>query len=255
MPPIKRHLRFFGPQGHHLAARYERPVSEPIAHVLFAHCFSCTKDLKSVNWISHTLTERGYAVLRFDFTGVGESEGDFGDTNFSTNLDDLVAAADMLREHYAAPRLLIGHSLGGTACLAAAKRIPESRAVVTIAAPSSTGHLSDALARHSPEIEAKGEARVGVMGRVVRITRQLLDNLREHNISGDIASLERALLVLHAPEDQVVGIDHAERIFTQARQPKSFVSLHQGDHLMVRDESLARYAAEIIAAWAARFID
>jgi uncharacterized OsmC-like protein/alpha/beta superfamily hydrolase len=247
-------VRFPGGSGFELAARVELPVGQPRAYALFAHCFTCSKDLKAARWISLALAERGIAVLRFDFTGIGESEGDFVDTNFSSNVDDLVAAADFLRERYGPPRILIGHSLGGAAVLSAAGRIPDSVAVATIAAPSDTNHLGERLLRMAPELDDRGEAEVHLGGRQFRVRRDLVDDLRERSLGPAIANLDRALLVMHSPSDEAVGIENAWRIFETAKHPKSFVSLDDADHLLLRRESDARYAGEVLAAWAERYL-
>jgi putative redox protein len=248
-----RHVQFTAPTGHRLAGRLEMPADEPTAFALFAHCFTCTKDLKSANWISRVLAERNIATLRFDFTGIGASEGVFAETNFSTNLDDLVAAADWLREEYVAPQLLMGHSLGGAASIAAAGRVPEARAVATIAAPSDTAHLREVLLSKAPEIEDRGEAKVDVMGRIVTIKRQMLDDFRTHDLTDAIRGLGRPLLLFHAPEDDVVNFEHARRIFELAEQPKNFIALDGADHLLIKREADARYVAEVLAAWAGRY--
>ncbi len=251
----QQRIRFPGALGGQLAARLERPPHKPIAYVLFAHCFSCSKDLRAAGWISRVLVERGLAVLRFDFTGLGESEGDFADTNFTSNLDDLVAAADYLRGNHEAPRILIGHSLGGAAVLAGAGRIPESVAVATIAAPSDTTHLADTILHMAPDLSEQGEVEVRLGGRPFRIKTQLVDDLRHQNLTVAIQNLRRALLVLHSPVDEIVGIDHAHRIFEAARHPKSFVSLDGADHLLLRREPDARYVAEVLVAWAGRYLE
>jgi len=248
-------VRFRGGSGFELAARVELPVGRPRAHALFAHCFTCSKDLKAARWISLALAERGIAVMRFDFTGIGESEGDFVDTDFSSNIDDLVAAADFLRERYGPPRILIGHSLGGAAVLSAASRIPDAVAVATIAAPSDTTHLSDRLLRMAPELDERGEAEVHLGGRRFRVRRELVEDLRERSLGRAIGELDRALLVMHSPADEAVEIDNAWRIFEAAKQPKSFVSLDGADHLLLRREQDARYAADVLAAWAERYLD
>jgi putative redox protein len=222
---------------------------------LFAHCFTCSKDLKAARWISLALAERGIAVMRFDFTGIGESEGDFENTDFSSNIEDLVAAADFLRDHYGPPRILIGHSLGGAAVLAAAARIPDAVAVATIAAPSDTTHLSERLIRMAPELDERGEAEVHLGGRRFRVKRELVEDLRERSLARAIGELGRALLVMHSPADEAVEIDHAWRILEAARQPKSFVSLDDADHLLLRSERDAHYAADVLAAWAERYLD
>ncbi|MFL6194111.1 MAG: alpha/beta fold hydrolase [Thermoanaerobaculia bacterium] len=248
------HLRFPGARGQSLAARLDLPDSAPSAYALFAHCFTCSKDLKAAGRISRALVERGIAVLRFDFTGIGESEGDFAGTDFSSNLDDLVAAADFLRRERQAPRLLVGHSLGGCAVLAAAGRIPEAKAVATLGAPSDTEHLREALVRISPELEARGEAEVQLAGRSFRVRRELLDDLSEGHLQGVLENLHKALMIFHSPVDNVVGIDHARRLFEMAKHPKSFISLDGANHLLT-DEEDARYAGDLLAVWAGRYVE
>jgi alpha-beta hydrolase superfamily lysophospholipase len=254
MLPQHRRENFPGAFGQSIAARLDLPSDAPRAFALFAHCFSCGTDLKAANWTSRELVDRRIAVLRFDFTGIGESEGEFADTNFSTNVADLLAAAEHLRQHYQAPQILIGHSLGGTAVLAAAPRIPESAAVVTIAAPSDTRHLRDVLIRGAPEIVTQGEAVVDVMGHRVRIKKQMLDDLAALNAQGLAADLNRALLIFHSPQDEVVDISHARRLFDAASHPKSFIALDGADHLLIARESDARFVAEMLAAWAPRYL-
>jgi len=251
----REHLRFPGARGGTLAGRLESPVPEPTAYALFVHCFTCSKDLKAAGWISRALVDRGIAVFRFDFTGIGESEGDFTATDFSSNLDDLVAAADFLRERYQAPGLLVGHSLGGTAVLAAAERIPEARAVSTIGALSDTGHLRETLIHLSPELESRGEAEVDLGGgHPFRIRKELLDDLAEDHLQGVLHRLHRPLLLFHSPVDNVVGIEHAHRLFEAAKHPKSYMSLGMADHLLSRERD-ARYVGEILAAWAGRWLE
>jgi putative redox protein len=252
----RKRVKFPGAFGDTLVGRLELPDppgSEPAAYALFAHCFTCSKDLKAAGWISRALVERGIAVFRFDFTGLGESEGDFADTDFSSNLDDLEAAADHLRRERRAPQILIGHSLGGAAVLAAAERIPEARAVATIAAPSDTDHLRETLIRLAPELAERDEAEVTLAGRKFRIKRQLLQDLAEGSLRRAIAELGRALLVFHSPVDEIVGIDHARRIYEAAKHPKSFISLDDADHLLA-DERDARYVGQVLAAWAQRYV-
>lgn len=251
----REQLRFPGAHGGTLAARLESPVTDPTAYCLFAHCFTCSKDLKAAGWISRALVDRGIAVFRFDFTGIGESEGEFSETDFSSNLDDLVAAADFLRSHYQAPALLLGHSLGGTAVLAAAERIPEVRAVSTIGAPSDTEHLRDILVRISPELEARGEAEIDLGGaHRFRIRKQLLEDLAEDHLKGVLHKLHRPLLLFHSPVDNTVGIEHAHRLFEAAKHPKSYISLGMADHLLSRERD-ARYVGEVLAAWAGRWLE
>ena len=250
----RERIHFPGSQGTDLVALLETPATPPTAYALFAHCFTCSKDLKAAGWISRTLVERGIAVFRFDFTGLGESEGDFADTNFTSNLEDLVAAGEWLREHHEAPKILVGHSLGGAAVLAAAGQFPEAMAVATIGAPSDTQHLGDMLLSKAPEIEEKGSAEVNLAGRSFEIRKQLLDDLAEQTMQECIHGLGKPLLVFHSPIDQTVGIDHARRIYEAARHPKSFVSLDDADHLLTRQRD-ARYAGEVLAAWAGRYVE
>jgi len=223
------------------------------AYALFAHCFTCSKNLKAVMSISRALTRREIAVFRFDFSGLGDSEGEFSETNLSSNIDDLDDAADFMREEIQAPSILIGHSLGGTAVLMAAERIPECRAVCTIAAPFDPAHVTAMFSNQREKIELAGEAQVKLAGRSFQIRQQLLDDLETSHASQHIARLKRPLLVLHSPLDQTVGIDHAARIFTAAKHPKSFVSLDGADHL-ISDPEDAAYIGEIISAWAGRYI-
>ena len=248
-------LRFTNAQGQHLGARLDLPIDgKPRAYALFAHCFTCTKNLKAVGHISNALTSEGFAVLRFDFTGLGESEGDFADTNFSTNVDDLVSAADFLRDEHTAPALLIGHSLGGAAVLHAAHRIAECRAVATIGAPAEPGHVKRLLQCSLEEIEQTGEARVLLEGRPFVIKKQFLDDLDKTNMEHILRTLRRALIVFHSPIDATVGIDNAGKIFTAAKHPKSFVSLDKADHLLSKQRD-ARYLGTVLAAWAASQIE
>lgn len=244
---------FDAADGQKLAALIELPAATPRAYALFAHCFTCSKDIFAATRIASGLAERGIAVLRFDFTGLGASEGEFANTNFSSNLADLVAAADYMRAHLAAPKLLIGHSLGGAAVLAGAARIPEAVAIATIAAPADPAHLKHLLGPKVAEIESLGEAEVTIAGRPFRIKRQFLDDIAQHRLADAIAHLGKALVVFHAPLDEVVSIDNAAQIFLAAKHPKSFISLDQADHLLRRRED-AEYVAEVLAAWASRYI-
>ncbi len=241
-------------QGQTLAALLEQPDGEPAAYALFAHCFTCSKDNLAAKRIAETLSARGIAVLRFDFTGLGASEGEFANTHFSSNVADLVAAADHLRRTKRAPTLLIGHSLGGAAVLAAASQIPEAKAVATIAAPSDPNHVTHLFKDKIEEIRANGEGEVVLNGRPFRIRREFLDDVAEQNLLARVTGLHRALLVLHSPTDNLVGIDNATRIFLAARHPKSFVTLADADHLLTRRRD-AIYAAHVIGAWAERYID
>jgi uncharacterized OsmC-like protein/alpha-beta hydrolase superfamily lysophospholipase len=241
-------------QGQTLAALLDRPEGPIQAVALFAHCFTCGKDNKAARFIAEGLKLRGIAVLRFDFTGLGASEGEFANTTFSSNVDDLVAAADHLRKNVGPPAILIGHSLGGAAVLAAAHRVPDARAVVTIAAPFDPAHVKGLLGDHVEEIREKGEVEVTLVGRPFRIRRELLDDVAEQNLTHRIANLHKALLVFHSPTDDTVGIDNAIKIFLAAKHPKSFISLSGADHLL-RLPRDARYVAHVIAAWAERYLE
>jgi putative redox protein len=245
--------RFPGSQGAQLAARLDSPAGKPAAYALFAHCFTCSKDTLAASRISAALTAHGFAVLRFDFTGLGGSEGEFANTNFSSNVADLVAAAAWLRQQHEAPKLLIGHSLGGAAVLAAARDIPEAVAIATIGAPADPAHIKDLLTAALPEIEAAGEAEVDLAGRKFRIKRQFLDDIGSRNNRDAIADLRKALLIFHSPRDTTVNIDNAAQIFMAAKHPKSFVSLDDADHLLTRREDAA-YVASVLSAWASRYI-
>lgn len=241
-------------QGHTLTALLQQsPGAEPTSYALFAHCFTCSKDSRAARWISDALAACGIAVLRFDFTGLGSSEGEFANTDFSSNIDDLVAAADHLRTTRQAPALLIGHSLGGAAVLAAAARIPESRAVATIGAPSDPSHVTNLFADQITAIREHGEGAVSIGGREFCIRRDFLDDVAEHRLLEQVAGMRKALMILHSPIDQVVSIDNASAIFTAARHPKSFISLDGADHLLAR-RSDARYAGDLIAQWCQRYL-
>jgi putative redox protein len=246
-------VTFEGSQGFPLAARLEMPTGAPSAFALFAHCFTCGKDSSAAVRISRALAARGIAVLRFDFTGLGGSGGDFGNANFSSNVNDLVAAAAYLRQNHQAPALLVGHSLGGAAVLSAAGRIPEVTAVATVAAPADATHVEHNFMEAVPEIERTGAVGVTLGGRHFTIRRQFLEDLRHQEVAGEIARLGRALLVMHAPLDAQVGIENAQRIFVAARHPKSFVSLDDADHLLTKTRD-AEYAAAVIAEWAGRYL-
>ena len=247
-------ITFEGAFGDTLAAALERPSGPPRAYALFAHCFSCSKDIHAARRITQALARAGFAVLRFDFTGLGQSDGDFANTNFSSNVEDLVRAADHMRENYGAPQLLIGHSLGGAAVLTAAERIPEAKAVATIGAPSSAENVKKQFAAEIDAIERDGEAEVSLAGRPFKIKKQFLDDIAGHNVEAAVAGLKRALMVFHSPLDATVSIDHATRIYSAAKHPKTFVSLDNADHLLTRSED-SHFVASMLAAWAARYID
>ena len=246
-------VTFAGSQGDTLAARLDVPAGAVRATAIFAHCFTCSKDILAARRIAGELAMRGIAVLRFDFTGLGASEGEFANTNFSSNCADLIRAADWLRDNVEAPSILIGHSLGGAAVLAVAGDIAEVKAVATIGAPADAAHVADNFHADLQAIERDGEAEVTLAGRKFRIQKQFLDDIGGQNLASRIAAMKKALMVLHSPLDDTVGIDNASAIFRAARHPKSFVSLDKADHLLTRAED-ASYAAEIIAAWSSRFI-
>ncbi|RDI19760.1 alpha/beta hydrolase family protein [Lentzea flaviverrucosa] len=244
---------FAGNDGQVLAGRLELPAGDVVATAVFAHCFTCGKDSVAASRISRRLAERGVAVLRFDFTGLGQSDGDFANTTFTSNVDDLVCAAGHLRDTIGAPSVLIGHSLGGAAVLAAAHQIPEVKAVVTIGAPFDTSHVEHLLGSSKEQIETHGVAEVQLAGRPFRISNGFLLDINRQNQTACIAGLDRALLVMHSPQDDTVGVDNARLVFDSARHPKSFVSLDGADHLLT-DRADAAYVAEVLAAWAGRYL-
>jgi len=251
----KRRLKveFPGTDNLKIAALLELPDEKPSAFVVFAHCFTCGKDVVAASRIARALVSRGYAVMRFDFTGLGSSDGDFANSNFSSNVQDLVYAADYLREHYQAPAILVGHSLGGAAVLAGAAQIPESVGVVTIGAPSDPHHVSKQFSCDIATIEKVGKAEVKLAGRSFIIKKQFLDDLDRHHQSDNISQLKKALLVFHSPVDTTVAISEAEKIYRNAKHPKSFVSLDKADHLLTNADD-AKYVAETIATWASRYL-
>ncbi|XBQ16266.1 MAG: alpha/beta fold hydrolase [Oceanicaulis sp.] len=245
-------VEFEGAQGDTLAARLERPKGPPLGWALFAHCFSCSKDVHAAQRISRRLTEHGFAVMRFDFTGLGQSEGDFANTNFSSNVQDLVKAAEFLGREFTAPSLLVGHSLGGAAVIAAAPQIASVKAVATLAAPADADHVRKQFVSHIDEIEETGEAEVRLAGRPFRIKKQFLDDIEGRSLDDIVHKLHAALLICHSPVDETVGIGNATRLFVDAMHPKSFLSLDKADHLLSRAED-AEHAADVIGAWALRY--
>ena len=248
-------LKFENSDGHMLSARLDLPVAGiPAAYALFAHCFTCSKNIKAIAHISRALNRAGIAVLRFDFTGLGESEGEFADTNFSSNVDDLIGAADFLKSNYEAPKILIGHSFGGAAVLQAAARISSSTAVVTIAAPADPRHVTHTLGSAAPIIQSRGEAEVSLAGRTFNLKKQFLDDLQLVNMKAVLKKLNKALLVLHSPIDETVGVENAAQIFQAARHPKSFISLDKADHLL-SNQADSLYAGAVIAAWAGKYVN
>ncbi|GAB4539696.1 MAG: bifunctional alpha/beta hydrolase/OsmC family protein [Parvularculaceae bacterium] len=247
-------VSFPGSAGNLLAAALEAPPGRPRAYALFAHCFSCSKDVRAARFVSEALRREGFAVLRFDFTGLGQSEGDFSNTNFSSNVGDLTAAAKFLEESYEAPELLVGHSLGGAAAIVAASAMPSVKAVAAIAAPAEAGHVLSHFHLREDEIRNSEGAVVTLGGREFRITKQFLDDISKQNVEAAAAALKRPLLLLHSPRDEVVGIENAGRLFAAAKHPKSFISLEGADHLL-NGKADALYAGRAIAAWAARYLE
>ncbi len=245
---------FENQDGETLAGLLELPDAEVKAYALFAHCFTCSKDIAAASRITRGLASKGVAVLRFDFTGLGNSDGDFANTNFSSNLQDLIQAANWLEANYAAPSMIIGHSLGGAAVLAAAHSIPTLKAVVTIAAPATGLHIEHLFSHTKDEILDKEQANVDLAGRQFTIKKQFLDDINRYNDVEHIAKLGKALLVFHSPVDETVSIDEAAKIYTAAKHPKSFISLDKADHLLSRRED-SDYVSSVIASWAARYLD
>lgn len=252
---MRKRIQFRTEKGTHLAGILHLPdAGAPHTFALFAHCFTCTKNVKAAVIIADSLSQQGIAVLRFDFTGLGQSEGDFANTNFSSNVQDLLHAANYLESEYRAPAILVGHSLGGTACLAVAKQIDSVRAVATIGSPADAEHVLGLLESDLETIEQQGEARVQLGGLPFKIRKDFVDDIRSQNVRDGIHTLGRALLVMHSAVDRVVPIEEAARIYTSALHPKSFVSLDDADH-MLSNERDSRYAGQVLAAWASRYIE
>jgi len=248
-------VQFTNKHNESLAARLDLPLGQkPVAYALFAHCFTCSKNLLAVNNISNALTQHGIAVFRFDFTGLGESSGDFADTNFSTNVEDLISAANYLDQNYSAPQLLIGHSLGGAAVIQAAALMDSVRAVATIGAPAEPPHVLHLIKEGIEEIEANGVATVDIGGRPFTIKKQFLDDLLNNTFEDTIQGIRKALLILHSPQDQIVSIDNAAKIYTSAHHPKSFISLDGADHLLSQKTD-SQYTGTVIANWVMRYLD
>jgi putative redox protein len=252
--PSRKRIEFPNADGQMLAAALELPDTDPKAYAVFAHCFTCGKDIAAASRISRTLAANGIAVLRFDFTGLGGSDGDFANTNFTSNAQDLLAAVAFLRAQYQAPALLIGHSLGGTAVLAVAAQVPETRAVVTIGAPAAPDHVLKQFKDSQAKIADDGEAVVSLAGRDFTIRQQFIDDLQTNPLSETLPRLKKALLIFHAPFDTSVSIDNAGELFVAAKHPKSFISLDGADHLVSRLED-AQYVAETLCTWASRYLD
>lgn len=249
-------VEFKNDQGETLAGLLETPESNQSAihYAIFAHCFTCSKDVAAASRISRSLAKKGIAVFRFDFTGLGNSDGDFANTNFSSNIQDLLSAAQMLEDDFKAPSLLIGHSLGGAAVLSAAHQLPSVKAVSTIGSPATADHVQHLFADAVSELEQEGEARVRIGIREFNIKKQLLDDLNHNNSADHIARLRRPLLIFHSPVDNIVSIDEAAKIYTAAKHPKSFISLDNADHLLTnRDDS--EYVGLTLSAWASRYLE
>jgi putative redox protein len=247
-------LHFSNVAGLLLSARLDIPFNGKYhTMALFAHCFTCTKNIHFAAHVSKILVQKGFAVFRFDFTGLGESEGDFAETNFATNVDDLILAAQFLMKNYQGPKLLIGHSLGGTAVIRAASKIPTAKALVTIGSPADPKHVLTHLQGAVAAIQSKGEAVVDLAGRPFRIKKQFIDNLEQTDLIPLLKDLNKAILILHSPLDDIVGIEHAAKLFQGARHPKSFISLHRSDHLLSEKDD-AEYVANVITAWIQRYL-
>ena len=250
MPSTKNKIEFIS-DGNKISGVLETPAEKAHAYVIFAHCFTCGKDVLFSTRITKALTQNGFAVLRFDFTGLGESEGNFSNTNFSSNVNDLVTAAAYLRDNYQAPSLLIGHSLGGRAVLSAAAKIPEIKALVTIGAPADSHHLTHLFTSQIDDIMQSGSAEIAIGSRKFNITKQFLDDIKENR--NDIESLKVPLLVMHSPIDEIVPIKEAEKIYQRAKHPKSFITLDTANHL-VTDKNDTEYVANIISAWSQKYL-
>jgi len=244
---------FENQSGHALSGILDLPAEAPVGYALFAHCFTCSKNLKAASNIARALTDAGIAVLRFDFTGLGQSEGEFSDTNFSSNVDDLLAAVSYLDREHEAPAILIGHSLGGTAVLQAAATVQSAVAIVTIGSPSEPAHVARMFSGSEDTLRERGEATVNLGGRPFLMKQQFLDDLDKQDLKASIGSLRKALLIMHAPLDDIVEIDNASALFVAAKHPKSFVSLDTADHLLSR-EADSRYAGHVLASWASRYL-
>jgi alpha-beta hydrolase superfamily lysophospholipase len=249
-------ITFTGALNEPLAARIDWPeTGEPRAFALFAHCFSCGIDLSTVSRISRALSEEGIALFRFDFTGIGSSGGDFANTNFSSNVQDLIAASHFMAERFSPPQILVGHSLGGAAVLSSAGQMPSVKAVATIGAPFTAKHVEHLFAQALDDIRQEGRAQVRLGGRTFTIKKQFIEDLEQQTVADKIAQLHRALLVMHSPVDELVDIENARRIYDAAKHPKSFVSLDNADHLLLKSPKDSIYVARILAAWSSRYID
>ncbi|MFY0684020.1 MAG: alpha/beta fold hydrolase [Balneola sp.] len=248
-----KNIEFIGSSGDTLSAIIDLPKNDPKAYALFAHCFTCSKDLKAIGNITKSLSEIGIATLRFDFTGLGQSGGEFSDTNFSSNVEDLVKAYEFMKDEFNAPSILIGHSLGGAAVLQAAHKMDSVKAVATIAAPAEPSHVKENFEMNLDEIKEKGSAKVTLAGRPFTIKKQFIDDLEEARMKDFIHSLGKALIIFHSPIDNTVGIDNASKIFNAAKHPKSFISLDKADHLLLEKED-SEYVGKVLGTWTEKYI-
>lgn len=252
MPSEK--IIFKGSQGDQLAAKLDKPEGEIKAYALFAHCFTCGKDLSAINRISRSLNRVGIALFRFDFTGLGMSKGEFANTNFSSNIEDLIAATEYMRAELSAPEIMFGHSLGGTAILVAATQIAEVKAVATIGSPANAINVIKQFGSSLAEIEQNGEAEVLLAKRPFKIKKQFVDDANSHNVLEQVRNLHKPLLIMHSPIDDTVPLDHARQIYEAAMHPKSFVSLDKADHLLMKESKYGEYAANLLATWSEQYI-
>ncbi|MEM9884615.1 MAG: alpha/beta fold hydrolase [Bacteroidota bacterium] len=247
-------IQFPNSKGESLSAKLDVPINQhPHTFAVFAHCFTCNKNLSAVRNISRALNQAGIAVLRFDFTGLGESEGDFSDTNFTSNVEDLIEACQYLKQHYQAPELIVGHSLGGAAVICAAEQVASIKAIASIAAPFAPKHVGHLVASKAVEIEATGEAEVNIGGRSFKVKKQFLEDIVEQSLTEKLRKMRKALLVLHSPQDEIVEIENAAKLYQAAFHPKSFVSLDGADHLL-SNKADSDYVGTVIANWAGRYI-
>ena len=253
MSYLEETFTFNNANGQELAGKLVSPTGTVRGQAVFAHCFTCGKDLAAAVRLSRSLSAQGFRVLRFDFTGLGESEGEFADTTFTSNVADLVAATSAMEERFEPVCLLVGHSLGGAAVIAAASKVPSVRAVATIGAPAEPEHAGHLFDSARQEIETKGQAQVQLAGRPFVVRRELIEDLAASRLDAALRDPDQALLIMHSPIDQIVGIDHAQRLYQTARGSKSFVSLDDADHLLTRRQD-AEYAASVLAAWASRYL-
>lgn len=251
----KKKIKFKNKQGQELDAELDLPASKgPHNYVIFAHCFTCNKQFKSVKEISRGLTSEGFGVLKFDFTGLGMSEGEFEETNFSSNIDDLKSAAEYLSENYEAPTLLVGHSLGGAAALKAGSELESIKAIATIGAPFDPEHVAHLFEDKLDEIKESGEAEVHLAGRPFTIKKQFIEDISAQKVKGRLKDMRKSLLIMHSPQDEIVNIENARELYENAIHPKSFISLDGADHLLSNAKD-ARYAGRVIANWASRYLD